>query len=164
MSALSLSRLHKFYRQIARTRSHRNYVISSVPDPQAQQQLKPIIGDDEYTAEPHYPPILDLSHECRSLRKRQVWYEQMRQLDTVEEKQIGLNMSRYYGFKCLMLDDTNFHYNCLPFFQHATRTVLNEPNAMPATYHMADEQMDSFVQSVKADIEEVIRFEFTAYT
>lgn len=165
MSATSLTRLHKFYQQIARSRFHRHYVIGTVQNPQAQSLLKSsCTADDEYAAEPQYPPILDLSYEPRRLRKKQAWFDQMRQLDTVEEKQIGLNMSRYYGFKCLMLNDSDFQYNCLPFFQHVTRTVLNDLNEMPASYRMADEQMDSFVQSVKADIEEAIRFEFTGYT
>lgn len=51
--------------------------------------------NEEYTTTPQYPPILDLSFEKRLERKKEKVYEEIKNVKTVEEKQIKLNMPRY---------------------------------------------------------------------
>lgn len=50
--------------------------------------------EDEYTATPQYPPILDLSYEKKQERKIESKHNAIKDVKTVEEKQIKLNMPR----------------------------------------------------------------------
>ena len=52
------------------------------------------LEDDEYTNTPQYPPILDLSFKKKIERQKETVHEQIKALQTVEEKQIKLNMPR----------------------------------------------------------------------
>lgn len=170
----SLGRLPKYYRKFSLCRFHRNYVISSIPQQQQQLQVQSSASqqsqvqaiNSEYTDKPNYPPIVNMEVKQKFLRRREEWYDRMKvNAKTVEEKLIAINLPRYYGYKCLMLNDQQFHYNCLPFIQHATRTALNDINQMPNVYNnISKEQMDALVQTVKSDIEDAILFEFTGYT
>ena len=49
---------------------------------------------DEYTATPTYPPILDIRKEPRRARKNEEREEKMKNLPTIEQKMIELNMPR----------------------------------------------------------------------
>ena len=137
----SLNSLHKFQRCVA-------------------TRVVPLV-DDEYTKEPEYSPIQNLSAKSKFFRRRLKWYENIKSLDTVEEKLMALNMPKYYGYKCLMLNDESFKYNCLPFVQHATRTVIYE--GLPKFY----EQMkleESLLDIVTADIQDAVAFENFGYS
>lgn len=125
---------------------------------------KPVpVLEDEYTKHPEYPPIADLSFRSNLLKRRKNWYDHIKSLNTVEEKLLAINMPRYYGYKCLMLTDTNFSYNCLPFIQHSTRTILETSAGLPLFYKQLSEAADAFIDSIKADIESAIVFEHTGY-
>lgn len=168
MSTSLLGRLPKYYKKFSLCRFHRTYVTCTTEQQQqlqVQSKVQEHSLDPEYTTKPNYPPIVNNHHKAKFIRRREEWYERMKtNAVTVEEKLIAINLPRYYGYKCLMLNDTQFRYNCLPLIQCATRTVLNDINEMPAAYDISSEQMDSFVQTVKSDIEDAILFEFTGYT
>ncbi|RZC39772.1 28S ribosomal protein S30, mitochondrial [Asbolus verrucosus] len=116
--------------------------------------------EDEYTATPQYPPILDLSPEKVRERAKEEEYEKIKAVKTVEEKQIKLNMPKYYGFKCYMLQENYIPYNSLPLIQYVTKTHLIENAKLPDFYNtIAVSDSDA----LKADIEETILFELDGY-
>lgn len=112
---------------------------------------------DEYTSTPQYPPILDISHEKVVERKKQAEYEQIKAIKTVEEKQIKLNMPKYYGFKCYMLLEDHIPYNNLALIQHVTRTHLIRDYKLPKFYDTID--VSGVLESVKKDVEEMLLVE-----
>lgn len=121
-----------------------------------------VLDGDEYTKDAEYPPILDTTFQAKLLHKRESWYDHLQQLNTVEEKQIALNMPRYYGYKCLMLSENKFPYNCLPFVQHSTRTSL-QAAGLPEYYEPLRIRADKHLASIREDIESAIAFESIGY-
>ncbi|XP_022920692.1 uncharacterized protein [Onthophagus taurus] len=109
--------------------------------------------EDEYTKTPQYPEILDVSYDAKLDRKKQSVYNELQSVKTVEEKQIKLNMPKYYGFKCYMFNENLIPYDQLDLTQHITRThlVLNEK--LPQFYNEIDEKV---FNEVKSGVEEVI--------
>lgn len=125
-----------------------------------RRSLSSVTAIKEYTDKPNYPPIQDLSFEARRYRKKEILAEKMRKLATVEEKQMGLNMPKYHGFKCIMLNDHRFPYNSLPFVQYVTRTVFHETDdKLPDYYRKNDSQVDVLAAGLKSVIEDAILFE-----
>lgn len=127
------------------------------------QPLDEVRDGAEYTKEPQYPPIQELSFKANQLRKRASWYEHIRELPTVEEKLLALNMPRYYGYKCLMLRDDQFRYDCLPFVQHSTRTVFTGGALPEAVYEPLRERAEQFVATIRDDVQAAIVFETIGY-
>lgn len=121
-----------------------------------------VVEDEEYTKEPQYPPILDISHKAQKERQRQKWYDKVECANTVEEKLIAINMPRYYGFKSVMLNDNTFRYNSLPFFKYTTRTSLFD-TGLPESYNKFNEKVDGLLGQVKSDVEDAVLFEYTGY-
>ena len=113
--------------------------------------------EDQYSYTPQYPPILDISHEKVAAKKKEAEYEAIKAVKTVEEKQIKLNMSKYYGFKCYMLLEEYIPYNNLELIQHVTRTHLIRDENLPNFYNGID--VSSLLTAVKNDIEETILIE-----
>ncbi|KAG5882797.1 hypothetical protein JTB14_035627 [Gonioctena quinquepunctata] len=114
---------------------------------------------EEYTATPHYPPILDLSFKSKLRRKKEAVHEEIKAVKTVEEKQIKLNMPRYYGFKSYLLTEDYSPYNNLPLAQHVTKTHLIVNNNLPEFY----KNVGQLSTNLKAEIEEAILIEFDGY-
>lgn len=115
--------------------------------------------DEEYTAVPQYPPILDLSPKKNRERRKIAQHNVIKNVKTVEEKQIKINMPRYYGFKCYLLTEDKIPFNNLPLVQHVTRTHLIESNDLPEFYNNLE--ADNVLTSFKSDIEEAILCELT---
>lgn len=109
-----------------------------------------------------YPEILDLSvKECRK-REKIAWHEEVKKLNTIEEKLIKVNMPKYYGWQMMMLTDQDFPYNTLPYVQHYTRTQFE--TGLPAEWcKYSAEQLDAIVISIKDQIEEAILFHKQGY-
>ncbi|XP_018574152.1 39S ribosomal protein S30, mitochondrial [Anoplophora glabripennis] len=118
-------------------------------------------NEEEYTATPQYPPILDLSFEKRLERKKEAMHEEIKAVKTVEEKQIKLNMPRFYGFKSYMLKEDYVPYNNLPLIQHVTKTHLIVNNDLPEYYKRFS--VDDLVGNIKSELEEVILIELEGY-
>ncbi|XP_068908828.1 large ribosomal subunit protein mL65 [Tenebrio molitor] len=117
--------------------------------------------EDEYTATPQYPPILDMSPEKKLERKKEAVHEEIKTVKTVEEKQIKLNMPKYYGFKSYILQEDYIPYNSLPLIQHVTRTHLIKDQNLPDFYKAID--VTNAVNNVKSEIEDVILVELDRY-
>lgn len=119
------------------------------------------VNNEEYTTTPQYPPILDTSYEAKKERKKEAQYEEIKNVPTIEEKQIKLNMPKYYGFNCCIINEDQASYNTLPLMQHITRTHLIENNNLPTYYDNID--VDKVIDSIKSEIEEIILLEYDGY-
>lgn len=116
------------------------------------------LNQDEYTETPEYPPIVDISLKARKLQKRQAVHEKIKKLNTVEEKQIGLNMPRYYGFRSVMLKDDQVPYNAMPLVQCYTRTHFKLLDKLPDSYLETAAVTDT-VKDIKSFVEDAIVIE-----
>lgn len=119
--------------------------------------------DVEYNETAEYPPILDNSYIKKKERKVQLWHEKIKTIGTIEEKLIEINLPRYYGFKCVMLNDREFPYNTLPFFQYATNTEFVEETKSPTDEEEA-KKIDNFLNLIKSEIQDAFEFELDGYT
>ncbi|CAF4825944.1 unnamed protein product [Pieris macdunnoughi] len=115
--------------------------------------------ENEYTETPNYPQIQDMSLQARKLRKRQAVYEKIKKINTVEEKQIALNMPRYYGWPCIMLGDDRFPYSAMPLVQFYTRTHFKPIETLPTSYSETSELANSIVNEIKSHVEDCIVME-----
>lgn len=120
-----------------------------------------VAKENEFSETPQYPPILDLSYKGRLKRKHQSWHKEIKDLNTVEEKLIKINMPRYYGWKSVIVSEDLIPYNCEAFAQHVTRTHIVEEKGLPKYYDriITSEKLDATYQQVKKQIEDVIIFE-----
>lgn len=116
-------------------------------------------NQDEYTETPEYPPIVDMSLKGRKLREQQAVHEKIRKLNTVEEKQIGLNMPRYYGFRSVMFKDDKVPYNAMPLVQCYTRTYFKLIDKLPDPYLETAAAADLTVKDIKSFVEDAIVIE-----
>lgn len=138
-------------------RINRNFVVS-------QRCLSTKLQENvssEYTEEAEYPTIHDTSYKAKKSNKVGAWHEKIKNLSTIEEKMIEINMPRYYGYKCLMLDDKTIPYNTLPFIQSTTKTEFNDN--LPEFYNQNKEKSENFLNLIKADLQEALEFEFSGY-
>ncbi|XP_056641421.1 39S ribosomal protein S30, mitochondrial [Diorhabda sublineata] len=117
--------------------------------------------EEEYTATPNYPPILDISYKKTRERKTDALYEEIKAVKTVEEKQIKLNMPRYYGYKSYLLYEDKCDYNNLALTQHVTRTHLITNETLPEFYSGIN--VDEVTNKLKAKIEEAVSIEIDGY-
>lgn len=109
-----------------------------------------------------YPPIVDDSCPARKERKKLEWHEKIKKIETIEEKLIEINIPRYYGFKCLMLNEKSFPYNTLPFFKYATNTeFVEEPHA--AQSEEETKKVETFLNLIKSEIHDALEFELDGY-
>ncbi|CAK1542237.1 unnamed protein product [Leptosia nina] len=115
--------------------------------------------ENEYTDTPVYPDIQDASLQARKLRERESVYANIRNLNTVEEKQIGLNMPRYYGWPCVQFKEDHIMYNAMPLVQYYTRTYFKTTDKLPEHYNQFSEIASSIVNEIKSLIEDCIVIE-----
>ncbi|CAH2242412.1 28S ribosomal protein S30, mitochondrial [Pararge aegeria] len=117
------------------------------------------LEENEYTDAPVYPPIIDTSLEARKLRIRQTLHKKIQEINTVEEKQIALNMPRFYGWQSIVLNDNKVPFNAMPLVQHYTRTHFQSIDKLPEIYAKSSPIADTIVQEIKSCIEECIATE-----
>lgn len=118
----------------------------------------------EYTDQAQYPQIKDLSFEARRYEKKEVISKRIQALPTVEEKIMALNMKKYFGYKCIMLNDQTLHYNTLPFIQFCTRTKFNETGEdLPEYYGKFSGEAVEVLPTIKDKVEDAIFFELECY-
>uniref|UniRef100_A0A182VW83 28S ribosomal protein S30, mitochondrial n=1 Tax=Anopheles minimus TaxID=112268 RepID=A0A182VW83_9DIPT len=118
--------------------------------------------EHEYTNQPEYPAIQDLSYPARKKRERQTWHQKIAKLSSVEEKLYEINMPKYYGYKTNMLTDEKFPYNIKPFVQYATRTCFQK--GLPEFYDPLKEEAAKILQTVQGELEDTIAFELSSYS
>lgn len=117
----------------------------------------------EYSEIPEYPPIVEKSPRLEKKLKNFQWYAKIQRIDTIEEKMIEINMPRYYGHKCLMLNDKVYPYSTLPFFQHATKTEFVNCESHVPTNEEETKKIDIFLSLIRSDIQEAFEFELDGY-
>lgn len=116
---------------------------------------------DDYTATPQYPPILDLSRPKVLERKKLAKHEAIKSVKSVEEKQIKLNMPKYYGFKCYVFQENRIPYDNLELTQHVTRTHLIETEMLPKFYD--DFKVEELVKALENRIQDAILMAYEGY-
>lgn len=90
------------------------------------------------------------------------WYDKVKAVKTVEEKQIKINMPKYYGFMCFMQTEDLIPYDSLELAQHITRTHLMRDMELPELYSKIVVD-DSLLSAVKSDVEEAVLLEHDGY-
>uniref|UniRef100_A0A182JRH0 28S ribosomal protein S30, mitochondrial n=1 Tax=Anopheles christyi TaxID=43041 RepID=A0A182JRH0_9DIPT len=118
--------------------------------------------EHEYTNQPVYPPIQDLSFPAKKKRERESWHQKIAKLSSVEEKLYEINMPKYYGYKMNMLTDDKFPYNIKPFMQYATRTCFQR--TLPQFYDPLKEEADKILATTQSELEDAIAFELSNYS
>lgn len=109
-----------------------------------------------------YPPILDVSKKAVRTREKISWHDQVKAVQTIEEKLIKVNMPYYWGLRTIPLQNDEYHYNCLPYFQHWTRTQYED--GIPETWSkQSPEEVDRLVALVRAEIVDAIVFQYGSY-
>lgn len=119
------------------------------------------LPSEEYSETPEYPPIVKLDRKSKKNRILVKWSEQIKQLNTVEEKQMKLNMPKFYGWKCLMFDDKLIPYNSMKFIQHCVRTHFKEVDQLPEFYNNVN--VDYLLTDVKSSIEDIVAIELEGF-
>ncbi|KAJ2949399.1 hypothetical protein O0L34_g15313 [Tuta absoluta] len=139
-------------------RVHRTFPkLKNLVRPQSTQAA--VANHNEYTETPEYPPIMDLSIQARKLREWQAVHEKIKKLNTVEEKQIALNMPRYYGWRCVRFTDDRIPYNAMPMVQCYTRTKFLPIEKLPDIYTESEAAADQTVKEIKSQVEDAIAIE-----
>lgn len=109
-----------------------------------------------------YPPIVDQSKKAVQEREKMSWHEQVKKLETIEEKLIKVNMPAYWGLRTTPLVNDEYHYNCFPHFQHWTRTQYE--NELPKSwFKRSAEEVDGLINNVRDHIIEAITFQYQGY-
>lgn len=122
----------------------------------------PVLSDNnEYTDTPMYPAILDMSSESVNLRERDMKLDKLKKIGTIEEKLIGINMPRYYGWSSLMLHEGNYPFNFMPFVQHITRTDFIEVESLPFTNSNSQSEVNSAVDKIRPQLQDALVMEIT---
>ncbi|XP_058130211.1 large ribosomal subunit protein mL65 [Anopheles ziemanni] len=114
--------------------------------------------EHDYSSEPKYPPIQDLSYRARKKREQQSWHDRIAKLSSVEEKLFEINMPKYYGYKANLLTDEKFPYNVKPFVQYATRTYFQ--SGLPQHYDPLKNEAANLLEQIRSQLEDTIGFEF----
>lgn len=123
------------------------------------QSQAALAEQNEYTESPEYPPILDMSSKAKSKRQRADVHQKIQKLNTVEEKQIALNMPRYYGFRCIMLNENKVPYNAMPLIQYYTRSHFIPIDKLPEVYAETADSAAIVTKEIKSFVEEAIVLE-----
>lgn len=124
------------------------------------ETCKFIENPEDYTDKPEYPEILDLSYEAKRQRKLQAYYEEFKNVGTIEEKIIKINLPKYYGFKSLILSQKRLPYDCLDFAKYSTRTDFKEVDKLPKFYEAQEEAAKKIVEQLKSEVQDIIGFEY----
>lgn len=120
-------------------------------------------ADSEYSEVAEYPPILDDSYKAKKSRTQLQWREKIKKISTIEEKLIEINLPKYYGYKCVLLDEKTFPYNTLPFFKYATNTELVEMKTFAPKTEDDAKKVEIFLNLIKSDIQDAFEFELNGY-
>lgn len=115
--------------------------------------------EDEYDQVPNYPPIESLDEKTQSLKEDKKYYDLIKRQKTIEEKQIAINLPRYWGWKSFVVEEGIVPYNGLDFIRHLTRTHLIETDVLPPYYSQFSEKIDSLTKQVKSNIEDAIAYQ-----
>lgn len=110
--------------------------------------------------EPEYPPILDVSEIAEELRKKDAYYEKIKNITTVEEKLHVINYPRYFGWPAYHLHEEKIPYDYLPLVQFVTRTEIQECKTLPV--YTDNTYTREVLKQVKSELERVLLFELAS--
>lgn len=115
--------------------------------------------NSEVATKVEYPPIIDRSPKLVKEREKLEWHEAVKNCTTIEEKLIKVNIPAYWGLRTTPLENDEYHYNCLPFFQHWTRTQYE--TGLPNTwFKRSTEEVDALVKSIRDQVIDSIQFQY----
>lgn len=122
----------------------------------------PLDSPLNFTETPQYPPIRDLSFLGKRRQDREEWYEEMKDLNTVEEKLIKLNMPKYYGWKSYSICEGTLPYDPLPYAQFLTRTHVVPDYVLPAKYEniVNQETLNTLAKSMEMQVKDLLLLEY----
>lgn len=109
-----------------------------------------------------YPPILERTKKAQKEREKIAWHEAVKNVKTIEEKLIKVNIPAYWGLRTTPLENDEYHYNCFPYFQHWTRTHYEDglPNGW---FKRSTEEVDGLVNKIRDQIIEAVTFQYHGY-
>lgn len=138
-------------------------VRSSVVRIKQREYSVTAVTEKKTETEPRYPPIEDPSFKSYFKRQREELAEGIKDARSVEEKMIKLNMPRYWGYKSVMLTESNYQYNAIDQIQYITRTHVPKEPGLPSYYNdvITPEKLKENVQKIKGSIEDSLLFEYT---
>lgn len=113
-------------------------------------------------AKVEYPPILDRTKSARLEREKVAWHKAVKNIKTVEEKLIKVNIPAYWGLRTTPLENDEYHYNCFPHFQHWTRTQY-EDGLPHGWFKRSAEEIDRLVKNVREQIIDAVSFQYNGY-
>lgn len=116
----------------------------------------------EKTDTVEYPPILDDSKKAVSDREKIAWHEEVKKIKTIEEKLIKVNIPAYWGLRTTPLENDEYYYNSLPYFQHWTRTQY-ESGLPSGWFKRTPEEIDGLVNTIRDQVIESISFHYRGY-
>lgn len=109
-----------------------------------------------------YPPILERTRKAYKEREKIAWHEAVKNVKTIEEKLIKVNIPAYWGLRTTPLENDEYHYNCFPYFQHWTRTQYE--NGLPnGWFKRSTEEIDGLVNKIREQIIEALAFQYHGY-
>jgi small subunit ribosomal protein S30 len=129
---------------------------------QLLRYLSTAVQHEPAAAAVEYPPIFEVSPEARAIRKKLDWHDKIKRCPTIEEKIMEINMPRYYGYRCHMLDGTRYPYDTTDFIKYITKTEFQELSQKIADESEA-KKIEGFLDLIKADIQDAIEFEIDAH-
>lgn len=109
-----------------------------------------------------YPPIVDRSKKAVIERVKISWHEAVKNVKTIEEKLIKVNIPAYWGLRTTPLENDEYHYNCFPHFQHWTRTQY-EDGLPSGWFKRSTEEVDGLVNKIREQIIEAVSFQYHGY-
>lgn len=118
-------------------------------------------SSDEFTSKPIYPPILNLSQVSQKEREALQNHSKIQALNTVEEKLLGLNVPKFYGWESLLLNEGKVPYNFLPFVKSITRTRVHHIDHVPVDIGLTKENLSQLIGDIKQQLEKVLVFHST---
>lgn len=109
-----------------------------------------------------YPPIVENSRKAVLEREKIAWHEEVKKIKTIEEKLIKVNMPAYWGLRTTPLENDEYCYNSLPYFQHWTRTQYE--SGLPSGWcKRTPEEIDGLVNNIRDQVIEAISFQFQGF-
>ncbi|XP_054286399.1 uncharacterized protein LOC129002546 [Macrosteles quadrilineatus] len=114
-----------------------------------------------HSTDSNYPPILDPSPSEVYKRERDAKLDKMKRLGTVEEKLIGINMPRYYGWSSIVLQEGNYPFNFMPFVQHITRTDFQTTEIFPFPQSHDESHVKNVIKIIRPQLQDALLMELS---
>ncbi|XP_066993772.2 large ribosomal subunit protein mL65 [Anabrus simplex] len=116
----------------------------------------------EYSEQPEYPPILDVSIKAKRERVKGTWHEKIKSLRTVEEKLMEVNMPKYYGWNVCMLMEDEVPFNSLSLAQYVTRTHFSKCEDLPSFYSSSGivDNASNVLENIKSEVQSALVYEY----